>query len=441
MYFKLSHTSNIYCLTYIFKICIIHNIHIGFQIGLSWQCKFVEMYIKGENMKKKILGFIFALCLIIPCAIILGACGTKGKEPEATVHTLTIITDKGTHKCEFTDKDASIASILSDNDIDIDYDNSIGFYWDAEFTSWQPATTSVTSGDKTLYTKMATLDKINVNAGVVTAKSSTITGEVVVPFNATSLQIQDCDMSSLILCHNIDIVSAQGLSTCDLLTDIKVVENRESGTFYSMNGVLFEYNNYDNISRLVKYPNKKLGTTYIVPKTNEDSHYITHIGEYAFTNCTNIKSVDVNGLYVNARAFYDCDSLETVTGINSGSKSVDYVGDLAFANCDNLTEVSLSALSGSANAFDNCLKLERITAESNVANIWFSCSGCTSLKEIILDSYRVLSCKTTTAPVIYVKSSSLSGGDSELCTDFTDNYTKQETSDKTGYDKYVRNAG
>ena len=390
-------------------------------------------------MKKKLLSFIFAICLIIPCAVMLSACKDKEKNPGAAVYTLTVVSDNGTFKYESTTK-KSIATILEENENDIDYDNSIGFYSDANFT--QPMSADMQFDySKTIYTKMATLDKININDGVVTAKNSTISGEVVIPLSATSLQIQNCDISSLVLCQNIGTVSAQGLSTCDLLANIKVVETKKARNFYSIDGVLFEeLDNLHDESRLVKYPNNKLGTTYIVPELDDRSGIIGYIGEYAFTNCINIKSVDVNGHYVNARAFYDCDSLETISGINSGIGVENHVGEFAFANCDNLETVSLNALDGADNAFNNCTKLRSINAENNVLYLWFSCIGCTSLEEIVFEGYRIIDAVTNcTSSKIYLKIPS-NPEDKELCSDFTNKYTKQATSDKTGYDMYVRNA-
>ena len=43
-------------------------------------------------MKKKILSFVLALCLIIPCAMVFTACGKKEEEPKAPT-TLYVSTE------------------------------------------------------------------------------------------------------------------------------------------------------------------------------------------------------------------------------------------------------------------------------------------------------------------------------------------------------------
>lgn len=66
---------------------------------------------------------------------------------------------------------------------------------------------------------------------------------------------------------------------------------------------------------------------------------LTKIGEGAFLNCANLKSINLNGAEtVGNGAFGGCTSLATVTGL----ESVKSIGALAFANCNALKTLNLA---------------------------------------------------------------------------------------------------
>ncbi|MBQ6963630.1 MAG: leucine-rich repeat domain-containing protein [Paludibacteraceae bacterium] len=107
------------------------------------------------------------------------------------------------------------------------------------------------------------------------------------------------------------------------------------------------------------------------------------IGNYAFANCTNLKTVTFDndcGLQSIARyAFYGCTALEEI----SIPASVTSIGTSAFSNCSNLTTVNFScpALTTiNEAAFENCKSLTFIDL-----------SACTALAQIGKNAFRYCS--------------------------------------------------
>ena len=65
---------------------------------------------------------------------------------------------------------------------------------------------------------------------------------------------------------------------------------------------------------------------------------VTSIGEFTFSNCTNLTSVEIpnNVTRIERNTFYFCKSLASVTI----PVSVTYIGVQAFSSCTNLTTIN-----------------------------------------------------------------------------------------------------
>ena len=124
----------------------------------GWQLNSLLKYgiTKGEKMKKKLLSFIFAICLIVPCAIMLSACGKKSKDggvtppstptPNYEVTIDGLVYDRDTTTGSYYVKACvpevinNIATVTVENEIEglpvtkinnsVFYDNDTGYYKD-----------------------------------------------------------------------------------------------------------------------------------------------------------------------------------------------------------------------------------------------------------------------------------------------------------------------
>ena len=118
---------------------------------------------------------------------------------------------------------------------------------------------------------------------------------------------------------------------------------------------------------------------------NRDSQLrkITFIGNYAFSECRNLKNVHIASSVtsIGEYAFEDCSSLKSAT-IPS---SVTSIGDKAFEGCRSLTSINIpsSVTSIGEYAFEDCSSLTSINIPSSVTSIgkaaFYRCSSLTSI--------------------------------------------------------------
>lgn len=378
----------------------------------------------------KTLTSLFAFILVITGAICLTACGDKKTEekPTPTAITVTIASDNEINEYHtYTGK--YLSTVLSENDVEINNDNSIGFYLDANFTS--PFDNSKLTKNTIVFTKMATLDKITINgSGGVKAKNTSISGEVVLPRSvkyfdqdsSTHDGFKDCtQITSIIISSELNnrydgyFYRYPIFRGCTKLNNITVVADNED--FSSENGVLF---NKDK-TELLSYPKANTETIYQVPQS--------------------VKTICYN-------AFNDCDNLETIVLPNT----LERVGQSAFYGCDNLKVLTwpntIKYFDVEYN-FAYCPSLGYVYISENLKTFGYSMfQGCTALEKIFIDSPFVAELMDSfleqnyeeATTKIYIKTGLNIVSDSSDADSFVNNFTKQATSDKTGYDMYVRNA-
>ena len=113
---------------------------------------------------------------------------------------------------------------------------------------------------------------------------------------------------------------------------------------------------------------------------------IKNIGQNAFRNCRNLKTVDFrncrNNVGIGDHAFSGCTSLESIN-----LEYADTIGEGAFKGCEMLGQAVLNddIICLPKDAFNGCLRLKNIVLPANLSKIDERCfSGCQNLKVITI---------------------------------------------------------
>ncbi len=151
--------------------------------------------------------------------------------------------------------------------------------------------------------------------------------------------------------------------------------NVEAGNteYASEDGVLFSKSK----ERLIRYPVNKSETEYVVPDGVE---WLASDAFYDNDHLTAITLPD-SMAWIGVAAFYDCQGLTSIA-IPEGVQSID---TNAFEGCENLTTVTIhgSIQSIESKVFAGCKSLTAITIPETVESIGYSAfEGCTSLTSI-----------------------------------------------------------
>ena len=125
-------------------------------------------------------------------------------------------------------------------------------------------------------------------------------------------------------------------------------------------------------------------TNYSIP-SKVNGIAVTAIGDYAFWNCTKLKSVTVpTGVTsIGSCAFLGCSELADIT-LPSGLKSI---GNYAFGNCSSLKKLTIpeGVTKISEKAFNNCSSLTEVALPNTVKSISdYAFCDCRSLKKLTL---------------------------------------------------------
>ena len=124
------------------------------------------------------------------------------------------------------------------------------------------------------------------------------------------------------------------------------------------------------------------------------SNTATKIGDYAFRNCTKLKSVNApNAASIGEYAFQGCSLLESVNLPLAAS-----IGQYAFNQCNKLMEIVLPSLTSAAtNSFRDCQYVETIDLPKVTAISSQAFYGCRGLKALILRSNTIVTLSSTNA--------------------------------------------
>ena len=114
---------------------------------------------------------------------------------------------------------------------------------------------------------------------------------------------------------------------------------------------------------------------------------VTSIGDYAFSECTELTSVTIPNSVtsIGNGAFGICTGLTSVTIPNS----VTSIGEEAFQYCSGLTSVTIpnSVTSIGLGAFDGCTRLTSVTIPNSVTSIGdYAFDGCTGLTSMTVEA-------------------------------------------------------
>ena len=163
-----------------------------------------------------------------------------------------------------------------------------------------------------------------------------------------------------------------------------------NGIYYN---ILSEYDKtvsvtYKEYSNDYLYPSSDYTGDVVIPEQvqyNEELYRVTSIGEYAFSDCSNLASVTIpEGVTsIGSGAFEMCISLASVT-IPEGVTSI---GNSAFYGCSSLASVTIpeGVTSIGNSAFEGCSSLASVTIPEGVTSIGRSAfSDCSSLASVTI---------------------------------------------------------
>ena len=303
----------------------------------------------------------------------------------------------------------SNAGIKDNNSVSINEYTTCGFYSDEALTQYvDPYTTKVTEG-MTLYTKMATLDKLTFttdptqpNVYFAGAKDKNISGEVVVPkrydnpnedddgYPVNFLRdsaFQECvNITNVTLPHGIDSISTNAFMVCLNLESVNIPDSCKvirTNAFYNcpkLSSVSIPSGVLDILPCAFQLCSSLQSVT--IPN---DSVLVT-LQDNAFNGCANLTTISTlpqSLVSLGVNAFNGCAKL---TSINIPSK-ITIIQPDTFNSCTALETVIIPSDSNleiiNANAFMNCTALKNITLPSKVNNLIDGCfANCTSLVSI-----------------------------------------------------------
>lgn len=146
-------------------------------------------------------------------------------------------------------------------------------------------------------------------------------------------------------------IGVMAFGECNSLTAIYV--HADNKNFMAIDGVLFDQGQ----TRLMLYPEKKIGTKYVIPAT-------VQIIEDATFNNASLTAITIPGSVVTIgnSAFFKCEKLASVTL----PASVETIGSNAFIYCAELSTIAIPASVKEIGygAFAFCTKLQSITVDA-----------------------------------------------------------------------------
>ncbi len=219
-------------------------------------------------------------------------------------------------------------------------------------------------------------------------------------YNCTSLD-------SITIPNSITTIGTGAIAQCSSLTDVFFKGTQEQWnlinkepewdidsdnyTIYGTDGIIIPVQEleYTLINDGTEYEVSGIGSItsndIVIPSTY-DCRPVTRIATYAFTDCSNLKSVIIsNGIKIIADyAFMNCTNLTDI----SIPGSVTDIYDHAFANCSKLASITIP--DGLADigycSFRGCTSIESINIPESVTSLWYSAFvGCSNLESITVD--------------------------------------------------------
>ena len=287
----------------------------------------------------------------------------------------------------------------------------------------------------------------NCNAIIETATNSLIAGSSNTVIPTTVKRIGDYafsgreELTKIIIPASVISIGHSSFEDCDKLMSIKVAEGNTI------------YDSRDNCNAIIETTTNLLiagCANTVIPES------IISIDHGAFYECSGLTSIFIpaNVTSISDSSFARCDGLTNIRVSVSNTvydsrdncnAIIESATNELIIGCKN-TVIPLGVSSIGTYAFDECESLTKITIPASVTTIGIDAfHGCFQLDEIIIDSEEISnsfidddSCGRLLRycdGVIYIKQG-LNIVDS---TYLNEKFTKQETSNKDGYDMYIRN--
>ena len=154
---------------------------------------------------------------------------------------------------------------------------------------------------------------------------------ITIPSSVTSIGskgFKGCDsLTSINIPSNVTSIGNGAFGYCDSLQEINVDE--DNNNYSSLDGVLFN----EAKTEIVKYPDNKVGTEYIIPSS------VTSIGGYAFRDCWSLTSITIPSSVtsIGYSSFYGCDNLTIRGEDNSYAQTYADENSIPFSDVSGLT--------------------------------------------------------------------------------------------------------
>ena len=412
-------------------------------------------------MRKKLLGFIFAICLIIPCVLIVGC--TKDKElrkPEPVNEVMVLFSEDGKTLYRFAPDNDETEYTVPDG---VETIGASAFANCDNLTKVVLPTTLKYIRDDA-FSSCANISNIEINSDISI-------GEKVFCYCS---KLDTIDFSKIISFGDYAFYSCYAITSATIAREVYFLPEGIFSHANNLTTVNFETNS--TLNRIGDNAFVLTGITSINLPTS-----CTDIGDFAFRN-TKLTSIEIskNIETIGCGAFMSGGELITVNFETGRTKDIwfgefnsflgYYEGGHTFASCSNLTSVINYPMTGVLRGtFDGCHELQTFTFSGERLTTWYSLIGtyafmaCRKLNEISIpdivsgieeNAFALCSIQKVTveseevanslinveligdATTVYIKT----GLTVTNSTYLLKNFTKQATSDKTGYDMYVRNA-
>ena len=244
---------------------------------------------------------------------------------------LTVTTDLGTNQYKVKKND-TIANALTFAGVDITDNNSIGLYSDNAYTTPIANSTTLTS-DTTIYTAMATLDKLTINGTKASPASTSVRGDIVIPKCITTLgSFENClSIESIILPDSITTIPTEVFYCCYGLKSIRLPQGIESIGIRAFSCCSsLQYINIPEGVKIIGYEAFELCSNLNMAKLPNS---LESIGGDAFAFCYSLMSIKIpqNVTEIVGYPFWRCFSLIEVYNLSSLSiqKGADTFGGVA----------------------------------------------------------------------------------------------------------------
>ena len=236
-------------------------------------------------------------------------------------------------------------------------------------------------------------------------------------YNAKNLYINDALLTELVIPDTVNEIKAYAFKNCNSITSVTIGENVNSiekcafencysiekiqynatavrdipQTNYVFNSIgkngngvsVIIGNNVTLLPDYLFYTSSSGYATNIISVEFEEGSTCTSIGDFVFTNCSQLNSIIIpdSVTTIGNSAFYGCSKISSIT-IGNG---VTTINDYAFASCTGATTLTMGSnvTTISNYAFNGCSSISSITIPDSVTLIGYyafaNCIGATSI--------------------------------------------------------------